>query len=134
MRVLTTTMRGSSGGSSLRSSAGLFENRPGSRDWPGGPRVRIPPPPAESQQRTVRCLQPRLYSRRRRLQLLNISPAHMTFSFFFLRRIETARAAGLGGLDRLAIDDARRWARLASGRFASLQQELEIDPLQYAAV
>ena len=40
----------------------------------------------------------------------------MTFAAVdFLRPIETARAAGLGGLDRLAIDDARRWARLASG-------------------
>jgi hypothetical protein len=52
----------------------------------------------------------------------------------FLRRIETARAAGLSGLDRLAINNASRGAWLAAGRFASLQQQLEIDPLQYAAV
>jgi hypothetical protein len=46
-------MRGSSGGSSLRSSAGLFENRPGSRDRPGGgPRVRIRFPPPASLVRT----------------------------------------------------------------------------------
>jgi len=55
-------------------------------------------------------------------------------AFDFLRRIEAAWAAGLGGLDRLAIDDACRGARLAVGRFARLQQQLEIDPLHHAAV
>jgi hypothetical protein len=41
--------------------------------------------------------------------------------FDFLRGIETARAAGLGGFDRLAVDDPSRGAGLPSGRFARLQ-------------
>src|SRR4051794_38169971 len=43
-------------------------------------------------------------------------------------------ASGLGGLDRLAVDDARRGAGLPSGHFARLQQQLEIDPIQHAGV
>ena len=51
-----------------------------------------------------------------------------------LARIKTARPAGFGGFDRLTIDDAGRGARLATSRFARLQQQLEIDPLQHPAV
>src|ERR1700757_4353881 len=43
-------------------------------------------------------------------------------------------SASFSGFDRLAIDNANRGARLPSGRFARLQQQREIDPLQYAAV
>jgi len=55
-------------------------------------------------------------------------------AFDFLRCIETARPAGFGGFDRLTIDDAGRGARLATNRFARLQQQLEIDPLQHPSV
>jgi hypothetical protein len=54
--------------------------------------------------------------------------------FDFLRCIEAARATGLGGLDRLAVDNAGRGAWHMSGRFARLQQQLEIDPLQRTAI
>jgi hypothetical protein len=44
----------------------------------------------------------------------------------FLGHIEATRAAGLGGFDRLAIDNTSRGAWLASRRFARLQQQIEI--------
>jgi hypothetical protein len=55
-------------------------------------------------------------------------------AFDLLRGVETARAAGLGGFDRLAIDNTSRGAWLPSGCFAGVQHQLEIDPLQHAAV
>ena len=59
----------------------------------------------------------------------------MTFAAFDpLGRIKTARAAGLGCLDRLAVDNASRGAWLGSSRFAGLEQQLEIDPRQYRTI
>jgi hypothetical protein len=44
-----------------------------------------------------------------------------------LAGIEPARAAGFGGLDRLAVDDPGRRARLAAGGLARCHQQLMID-------
>ncbi len=45
-----------------------------------------------------------------------------------------ARSAALGGLDGLTIDHPSRRARLATGSFARLQQQFEIDPLEQTTV
>src|SRR5438105_1056607 len=47
-------------------------------------------------------------------------------SFNFLGRIVTTWPAALGRLDRLTVDDPRRWARFTARRFARLHQQLEI--------
>src|SRR5271169_6601855 len=55
-------------------------------------------------------------------------------AFDLLGRIVTTRPAALGGLDRLTVDDPRRWAGFTTCRFARLQQQLEIDLLKQAGV
>src|SRR5438874_13407793 len=49
-------------------------------------------------------------------------------------RGSAARSTALGGLDRLAVDDAGRRAGFAPGGFTRLQQQFEIDPLKQAVV
>src|SRR6516165_3708328 len=57
----------------------------------------------------------------------------MTFAALdFLAGIKAARAAGLGGLDRLAVDHAGRRAYLAALRLAAAQQEKVIEPRPYS--
>src|SRR5271156_954568 len=55
-------------------------------------------------------------------------------AFDLLGRIVTTRPAALGRLDRLTVDDPRRWARFTPRRFARLHQQLEIDVLKQAIV
>src|SRR5205085_3482252 len=55
-------------------------------------------------------------------------------AFALLGRIVPTRPAGLGGLDRLTVDDPRRWARFTARRFARLHQQREIDVLKQAIV
>ena len=55
-------------------------------------------------------------------------------AFDLLGGIVATRPAALGRLDRLTVDDPRRWARFTTRRFARLQQQLEIDLLKQAIV
>src|SRR5262249_3181098 len=55
-------------------------------------------------------------------------------AFDLLAGIIAARTAALGGLDRLAVDDPRRRAGFAAGRFAGLQQQRKIGLFQNPAV
>src|SRR5438445_5463549 len=55
-------------------------------------------------------------------------------SFNLLGRIVTTWPAALGRLDRLTVDDPRRWARFTARRFARLHQQLEIDVRKQAIV
>jgi hypothetical protein len=55
-------------------------------------------------------------------------------AFDLLGRIVTTRPAALGGLDRLTVDDPRRWAWFTARRFARLYQQLEIDVLKQAII
>src|SRR5947208_9489253 len=55
-------------------------------------------------------------------------------AFDLLGRIVTTRPAALGRLDRLTVDDPRRWARFTARRFARLHQQREIDVLKQAIV
>jgi hypothetical protein len=57
---------------------------------------------------------------------------NMTFAALdFLAGIKAARVAGLGGLDRPAVDHASRRACLAALRLAGAQQEKVIEPQPY---
>src|SRR5271167_1352299 len=51
-----------------------------------------------------------------------------------LGRVVATRPTALGGLDRLTVDDPRRWARFTARRFARPHQQLEIDVLKQAIV
>src|SRR5215472_12575190 len=51
-----------------------------------------------------------------------------------LGRVIAARAAALGGLDRLAVDHNGRGARFPTSGLARFEQEFEIDPLEQAMI
>ena len=52
----------------------------------------------------------------------------------FLAGVEAARAAGLGGLDRLAVDHPGTRAGLAAGRLAHRHQQEVVDRLPASVV
>src|SRR5204863_10110102 len=52
--------------------------------------------------------------------------------FDLLGRIVTTRPAALGRLDRLTVDDPRRWSRFTARRFARLHQPRDIHVLKQA--
>src|SRR5258708_3557010 len=54
-------------------------------------------------------------------------------AFDLLAGIVSARAA-TGGLDRLAVDHAGRWACLATRRLSRFEQQFEVDAFQNAVV
>src|SRR5271154_650462 len=51
-----------------------------------------------------------------------------------LGRVVATRPTALGGLDRLTVDDPRRWAWFTARRFARLYQQRKIDVLKQALV